>query len=140
ESQETTKQSGKFEFDRDVPRHNDEDKQQHVSPMEKRFKADPRLAVKKAQQEQNCGEINQSQDALSKAGKGGAKPHTGEPKSPVAPPLITANRTKEAGGEKGAEDWFWHNDAVEQERAAKREVDESGDETVPIIAQPFTDQ
>ena len=58
----------------------------------------------------------------------------------MAPALIAAYSTEHRSGHERRDERFWHDNAREQKRAAKTEVDQTRDETAPVIRELLANQ
>src|SRR5215831_20641651 len=58
----------------------------------------------------------------------------------MAPPFVTAYPTEHRACDERADERFGHDNAREKKRAAKAEIDQTGDETAPVIRELFADQ
>src|SRR5437667_11996899 len=56
------------------------------------------------------------------------------------PLLETRQPAVNRPGKKRGKEWLRHDNTTENERAAEREIDQSGSESAPVIGQPFANQ
>src|SRR5437764_321694 len=70
----------------------------------------------------------------------GANPKSGKPSAPLMTLLEPSQPAIDRPGKERGKEGLRHDDAAENERAAEREVNQSGSESAPVIGQPFTDQ
>src|SRR6266568_2765548 len=108
-------------------------------PMEKRPKSEPGFTVKESEQKKNGDEVHQPEHAFAHTGKSRTDPEGSEPETSILPALVTADCTKNPGGQKGAKDRLGHNDSSQKERAAEGKINQASQKTVPIIPQSFPD-
>src|SRR6476660_2650255 len=58
----------------------------------------------------------------------------------MAPPLIAAYSAEHCGGHECGDERFGHDNAREKKRAAEAEIDQTCDETAPVIRELFANQ
>ena len=106
--------------------------------MKEWAEAEARLSIQQREQQKNRCRANQTVQTLSQASERRAEPKTEEPEAAKTPALITAHTAENRSGDERAENRLGHNDPSEQKGAARAEINQTSQETAPIIGQPFS--
>jgi hypothetical protein len=116
----------------DVPGRHDQKKNQRIFPPQKRAKSYPRFAIKNREQNKNHSGINNAKH-LSLGMLTQRKSRHRRTTAPMAPALIAAYSAEHRASHECGDERFGHNNAREKKRAAKAEIDQTCDETAPVI-------
>src|SRR5438046_10511061 len=127
------KYPGKMSSGPNVPRRNDQKKDQHVVPMEKCAESETGLTVKNSEQRKNGDQVDQPENTVGQTGEGRANPETGEPDASMLPALVTTDRAKHPAGDKSAEDWLRHDDPPEDRSTAGAEINPTRQKAMPVM-------
>src|SRR5438477_6951015 len=133
------KKSGETPLRPNVPRSNNEQKDRQVRPMQKQAEAQTSLSIQQPQDQQHCPRIKQTVHSFGQTSERRANPKAKKPKTAKAAPLITAYVAKDRTGNESAENRLRHNEPSEQKSAAGAKINQTGEETAPVISQPFAD-
>src|SRR5215211_6975384 len=117
----------------DVPGRQDQKKHQRIFPAQKRAKPNPRFAIKNREQNKNRGGVNDSEQPFRQARQRSENPDAGEPHAAMAPPLIAAYSAEHRASYECGDERFGHDNAREKKCAAEAEIDQTCDETAPVI-------
>ena len=107
--------------------------------MKEQAEAETRLSIQQCEQQKNRCRTNQTVQTLSQASECRAEPKTEEPEAAKTPALIPAHAAENRAGNERAENGLGHDDPSEQKGAARAKINQTGQETAPIIGQPFSD-
>src|SRR3954468_24201320 len=105
----------KMNFNPDIPRPDDGEKQQQVRPPQEGAEPHPGLVITDRQKSKCHRRKDQSMRAFRQTRQRGANPEPGEPDPPLTPLLETGESAIDRSGKERTEKWLRHDDATENE-------------------------
>src|SRR4029077_1980038 len=132
--------TGEMPFRPQMPGSNNQKKHGHVLPPQKPTIPEPCFAIEHRQQYKNRRRIKEAEQTLGQTRESGANPKPGEQVTPMAPALITAQCAEDRASDERADERFGHDDAREQKCAAEAKINQTGNETAPVIRELFPNQ